>query len=96
MHRGPKIVISGGGTGGHIFPAVSIAKEIIKKYPDALIQFIGANGRMEMERIPEAGFPIFGINIAGFQRKSILKNIGLAIKLISSIIKVFKFFGCFL
>ena len=91
MHRGPKIVISGGGTGGHIFPAVSIAKEIIKKYPDALIQFIGANGRMEMERIPEAGFPIFGINIAGFQRKSILKNIGLPIKLISSIIKVFKF-----
>lgn len=91
MHRGPKIVISGGGTGGHIFPAVSIAKEIIKKYPDALIQFIGANGRMEMERIPEAGFPIFGINIAGFQRKSILKNIDLPIKLISSIIKVFKF-----
>mgnify|MGYP001288131869 FL=1 len=91
MPRGPKIVISGGGTGGHIFPAVSIAKEIIKKYPNALIQFIGANGRMEMERIPEAGFPIFGINIAGFQRKSLLKNIGLPAKLISSIFAVFKF-----
>jgi len=91
MTRGPKIVISGGGTGGHIFPAISIAKEIIKKYPDALIQFIGANGRMEMERIPEAGFPIFGINIAGFQRKSLLKNIGLPAKLISSLFAVFKF-----
>ena len=91
MARGPKIVISGGGTGGHIFPAVSIAKEIIKKYPDALIQFIGANGRMEMERIPEAGFPIYGINIAGFQRKSLFKNIGLPAKLISSLFAVFKF-----
>ncbi|MDG1881274.1 MAG: undecaprenyldiphospho-muramoylpentapeptide beta-N-acetylglucosaminyltransferase [Schleiferiaceae bacterium] len=91
MARGPKIVISGGGTGGHIFPAVSIAKEIIKKYPDALIQFIGANGRMEMERIPEAGFPIHGINIAGFQRKSLFKNIGLPAKLISSLFAVFKF-----
>ena len=91
MARGPKIVISGGGTGGHIFPAVSIAKEIIKKYPDALIQFIGANGRMEMERIPEAGFPVYGINIAGFQRKSLFKNIGLPAKLISSLFAVFKF-----
>lgn len=91
MAKGPKIVISGGGTGGHIFPAVSIAKEIIKKYPDALIQFIGANGRMEMERIPEAGFPVYGINIAGFQRKSLFKNIGLPAKLISSLFAVFKF-----
>jgi len=87
MNRSPKVVISGGGTGGHIFPAISIAQEINKRYPQAWIQFIGANNRMEMSKIPESGFPIIGINIAGFQRKSILKNLSLPIKILLSLFK---------
>tara|TARA_B100000780_G_C21125827_1_gene456793 strand:+ start:2250 stop:3374 length:1125 start_codon:yes stop_codon:yes gene_type:complete len=90
MNRSPKVVISGGGTGGHIFPAISIAQEINKRYPQAWIQFIGANNRMEMSKIPESGFPIIGINIAGFQRKSILKNLSLPIKILLSLFKVYR------
>ena len=70
-----KVIISGGGTGGHIFPAVSIANAIKKQHPEAEILFVGALGRMEMQRVPAAGYPIKGLPIAGFNRKSLLKNI---------------------
>ena len=86
----PRILMSGGGTGGHIFPAVAIAQEIKKRFPDAEFLFIGANGKMEMEKVPQAGFKIIGLNIAGFDRGNLLKNIGLPFKLISSLIKAKK------
>lgn len=70
-----RIIVSGGGTGGHIFPAVSIANAIKKQHPDAEILFVGAEGRMEMQRVPAAGYKIIGLPIAGFDRKNILKNI---------------------
>lgn len=85
-----KILMSGGGTGGHIFPAVAIAQEIQKRYPDAEFLFIGANGKMEMEKVPQAGFKIEGLNIAGFDRGNLLKNIGLPFKIISSLIRAKK------
>ncbi|MBS1613247.1 MAG: undecaprenyldiphospho-muramoylpentapeptide beta-N-acetylglucosaminyltransferase [Bacteroidetes bacterium] len=81
-----KVIISGGGTGGHIFPAVAIANTIKKRVPNADILFVGANGRMEMEKVPQAGYKIMGLNIAGFQRGSIVKNIGLPFKMLSSIL----------
>ncbi len=80
-----RIVISGGGTGGHIFPAVSIAQEVQRRYPEAEIRFIGAQGRMEMERVPAAGYPIAGIPIAGFQRSALHKNFGLPLKIWKSL-----------
>ncbi|TWV12595.1 undecaprenyldiphospho-muramoylpentapeptide beta-N-acetylglucosaminyltransferase [Bacteroidaceae bacterium HV4-6-C5C] len=92
----PRIIISGGGTGGHIFPAVSIANAIKELRPDADILFVGAEGRMEMQRVPDAGYKIIGLPIAGFDRKHLLKNIAVLIKLIRSqwkarsIIKEFK------
>lgn len=86
----PRILMSGGGTGGHIFPAVAIAQEIKKRFPDAEFLFIGANGKMEMEKVPQAGFNIVGLNIAGFDRGNLLKNLGLPFKLISSLIKAKK------
>ena len=70
----PRIIISGGGTGGHIFPAVSIANAIKAKRPDAEILFVGAIGRMEMQRVPAAGYEIKGLPIQGFDRKNPLKN----------------------
>ncbi len=82
-----RVLLSGGGTGGHIFPAVAIAQEIQKRFPDAEFLFIGANGKMEMEKVPQAGFKIEGLNIAGFDRGNLLKNIGLPFKIISSLIK---------
>lgn len=86
----PRILMSGGGTGGHIFPAVAIAQEIKKRFPDAEFLFIGAHGKMEMEKVPQAGFNIVGLNIAGFDRGNLLKNLGLPFKLISSLIKAKK------
>lgn len=85
-----KILMSGGGTGGHIFPAVAIAQEIKNRFPDAEFLFIGANGKMEMEKVPQAGFRIEGLNIAGFDRGNLLKNINLPFKLIASLIKAKK------
>jgi UDP-N-acetylglucosamine--N-acetylmuramyl-(pentapeptide) pyrophosphoryl-undecaprenol N-acetylglucosamine transferase len=66
MSKKLKVLMSGGGTGGHIFPAVAIAQEIQKRFPDAEFLFMGANGKMEMEKVPQAGFKIEGLNIAGF------------------------------
>lgn len=85
--QNPNIIISGGGTGGHIFPAISIANAIMQKQPDANILFVGAKGKMEMEKIPAAGYKIIGLLITGFQRKFSLKNIALVFKLMSSLIK---------
>ena len=69
-----KIIISGGGTGGHIFPAVAIANEIRRRYPDAEILFVGANGRMEMTRVPELGYAIVGLDVTGLQRRLTPQN----------------------
>src|SRR5476651_234201 len=82
-----RIIISGGGTGGHIFPAIAIANALKKIDPATEILFVGANGRMEMEKVPAAGYKIIGLDIQGIQRKSILKNLLFPIKLIKSILK---------
>lgn len=79
-----RVIISGGGTGGHIFPAVSIANAIREKRPDAKILFVGAEGRMEMQRVPAAGYEIKGLPIAGFDRKHLLKNISVLLKIMKS------------
>jgi UDP-N-acetylglucosamine--N-acetylmuramyl-(pentapeptide) pyrophosphoryl-undecaprenol N-acetylglucosamine transferase len=76
-----RVIISGGGTGGHIFPALSIAGEIRARFPDADILFIGAEDRMEMERVPAAGYRIAGLPVSGFNRAQKLKNIGVLVKL---------------
>lgn len=80
-----KIVISGGGTGGHIFPALAIANEIKKRNPDVEILFVGAEGKMEMEKVPAAGYKIVGLPIVGLQRKLTLKNLALPFKLLKSL-----------
>ena len=90
MSRKLKVLMSGGGTGGHIFPAIAIADEIRKRFPDAEFLFIGANGKMEMEKVPQAGYKIIGLNIAGFDRGNLLKNVGLPFKVVSSLAKARK------
>ena len=84
MKENLRIIISGGGTGGHIFPAVSIANAIKEQLPDTEILFVGAEGRMEMHRVPAAGYQIKGLPVAGFDRKNLLKNIPVLIKLFKS------------
>ena len=84
MNKNLRIIISGGGTGGHIFPAVSIANAIKELCPDTEILFVGAEGRMEMHRVPAAGYPIKGLPVAGFDRKNLFKNIPVLIKLFKS------------
>lgn len=79
-----RVIIAGGGTGGHIFPAIAIAHALKKQHPATNILFVGALGKMEMEKVPQAGFPIRGIDIAGFNRSSLLKNIALPYKLLKS------------
>lgn len=85
--RGRRIIISGGGTGGHIFPAVAIANALKALDPSTEILFVGAKGRMEMEKVPAAGYEIIGLDIQGIQRKSIIKNLMLPFKLIGSVRK---------
>ena len=87
MNKKLKILLSGGGTGGHIFPAIAIADEIKKRFPDAEFLFIGANGKMEMEKVPQAGYKIEGIDIAGINRGNILSNLGLPFKILKSLSK---------
>lgn len=82
-----RILISGGGTGGHIFPALSIAAALKRRNPDAKILFVGALGRMEMERVPAAGFEIVGLPVAGFDRKRPWRNIPVLLKLWKSMRK---------
>ena len=90
MSQNLKIIISGGGTGGHIFPAVSIANAIKEQHPDAEILFVGAEGRMEMQRVPAAGYNIIGLPVAGFDRKHLLKNVLVIIKLLRSQFKAWR------
>jgi UDP-N-acetylglucosamine--N-acetylmuramyl-(pentapeptide) pyrophosphoryl-undecaprenol N-acetylglucosamine transferase len=83
-----RIIIAGGGTGGHIFPAIAIANAIKQLQPGTEILFIGAKGKMEMEKVPQAGYNIEGLDIAGFNRSSLIKNIGLPYKLARSFFQV--------
>ena len=85
-----RIMVSGGGTGGHIFPAVSIANALKAKLPDCDILFVGAEGRMEMERVPAAGYKIVGLPISGFNRQNPLKNVGVVVRLAKSLWKARK------
>lgn len=85
---GKKVIIAGGGTGGHIFPAIAIANALKKQDSTIEILFVGAKGRMEMEKVPQAGFAIQGLDIAGFNRSSLIKNIGLPFKLVKSFFQV--------
>lgn len=85
MNKKLKVLLSGGGTGGHIFPAIAIADEIRKRFPDAEFLFIGANGKMEMEKVPQAGYKIEGIDIAGIDRGNLLSNLGLPFKILKSL-----------
>ena len=80
----PRIIISGGGTGGHIFPAISIANALKALCPGADILFVGAEGRMEMQRVPDAGYPIIGLPVAGFDRQHLWKNFSVLVKLLRS------------
>jgi UDP-N-acetylglucosamine--N-acetylmuramyl-(pentapeptide) pyrophosphoryl-undecaprenol N-acetylglucosamine transferase len=90
-----KIIIAGGGTGGHIFPAIAIANALKKEQPEIEILFVGAKGKMEMEKVPQAGYPIEGLDIAGFNRQSLLKNVSLPYKLIKSFWQVRKIMSDF-
>ena len=85
MDKKIKVLVSGGGTGGHIFPAISIANAIKNKCPNADILFVGAENRMEMEKVPAAGYPIIGLPVSGFDRKHLLKNIKVLFRLFKSI-----------
>ena len=85
-----KIIISAGGTGGHIYPAIAVANEIKELRPDTEILFVGAKGRMEMEKVPKAGYPIVGLWISGIQRKLTIDNLSFPFKLISSVFKARK------
>jgi UDP-N-acetylglucosamine--N-acetylmuramyl-(pentapeptide) pyrophosphoryl-undecaprenol N-acetylglucosamine transferase len=89
------IILAGGGTGGHIFPAVAIANALKKTEPDLDILFVGAKGKMEMEKVPQYGYAIEGIDIAGFNRSSLIKNWGLPFKLIRSFFQVRKIIDTF-
>lgn len=93
--RGGRIIIAGGGTGGHIFPAVAIANALRKFEPTIEILFVGAKGKMEMEKVPQAGYNIKGLDIAGFNRSSLIKNIGLPFKLLKSFWQVRNIIGTF-
>lgn len=83
-----RFLIAGGGTGGHIFPAIAIANELSRQLPGCEILFVGARGKMEMEKVPQAGFKIEGLDIAGFNRSSLIKNISLPFKLVKSFLQV--------
>jgi UDP-N-acetylglucosamine--N-acetylmuramyl-(pentapeptide) pyrophosphoryl-undecaprenol N-acetylglucosamine transferase len=90
-----RIIIAGGGTGGHIFPAIAIANALKKRDNTIDILFVGAKGRMEMEKVPQAGYNIEGIDIAGFNRSSLIKNVGLPFKLVKSFFQVRRIFNRF-
>lgn len=90
-----KFIISGGGTGGHIYPAIAIANELKVHYPDCKILFVGAKDKMEMQKVPQAGYPIKGLWISGLQRKLTLQNLLFPIKVIDSLFKSFRIIRTF-
>ena len=83
-NRKPNILISGGGTGGHIFPALAIAGEVKRRCPEANILFVGADNRMEMEKVPAAGYKIIGLPVSGFDRKNLFRNFKVLFRLFKS------------
>ena len=95
MKQSINIIISGGGTGGHIYPAIAIANELKLRYPDANFLFVGANDKMEMEKVPQAGFEIEGLWISGIQRKLTLDNLSFPFKLMNSLWKASKIINKF-
>jgi UDP-N-acetylglucosamine--N-acetylmuramyl-(pentapeptide) pyrophosphoryl-undecaprenol N-acetylglucosamine transferase len=95
MPKPLRIIIAGGGTGGHIFPAIAVAQAIQKLQPNAAILFVGAKGKMEMEKVPQAGYKIIGLTIAGLNRANIFKNWSLPFKLIKSFFQVSNIFNKF-
>ena len=84
-YKALRVIISGGGTGGHIFPAVSIANKLKELNPETEILFVGAEGRMEMEKVPAAGYRIIGLPVAGLQRRLTLSNLALPYKVVKSV-----------
>ncbi|MCK5372263.1 MAG: glycosyltransferase, partial [Cyclobacteriaceae bacterium] len=90
-----RVIISGGGTGGHVYPALAIANKMKELFPDTKFLFIGAKGKMEMEKVPDAGYDIVGLWISGLQRKLTLKNLMFPIKLLSSMMKTRKIINDF-
>lgn len=95
MSKSVNILLSGGGTGGHIYPAISIANELKKRFKDAQFLFVGANNRMEMEKVPQAGYAIKGLWISGIQRKLTFDNLMFPVKLISSCWNAYKIIKSF-
>ena len=95
MKQSINILISGGGTGGHIYPAIAIANEIKVRYPNANFLFVGAKDKMEMEKVPQAGYEIKGLWISGIQRKLTLDNISFPFKLIHSLYNALKIINKF-
>ncbi len=92
---GKRIIIAGGGTGGHIFPAIAIGNALKQQDPAVTLLFVGAKGKMEMQKVPQAGFDIEGLDIAGFNRSSLIKNISLPFKLVKSFFQVRQIFNRF-
>jgi UDP-N-acetylglucosamine--N-acetylmuramyl-(pentapeptide) pyrophosphoryl-undecaprenol N-acetylglucosamine transferase len=90
-----RLIMAGGGTGGHIFPAIAIANALKKRNSSIEILFVGAKGKMEMEKVPQAGYKIEGLDIAGFNRSSLIKNFGLPFKLVKSFLQVRGIFNRF-
>lgn len=90
-----KVLISGGGTGGHIFPALSIANALKRRDPETEILFVGAEGRMEMERVPAAGYEIIGLPVSGFNRRNLFSNIRVLFRLFKSMWKAKKILSSF-
>lgn len=84
-----RILISGGGTGGHIFPAISIANKVKERFPEAEILFVGAENRMEMDKVPAAGYKIIGLPVSGFDRSKLLNNVKVLLRLGKSLLKAF-------
>ena len=82
-----RFILSGGGTGGHLYPALAIGQKLREYYPDAAILFVGAKGKIEMDKVPKAGFAIEGLWIGGFNRQKLMKNLSLPFKIISSLCK---------
>ena len=94
-HKTYRIILSGGGTGGHIYPAIAIANELKSRFTDAEFLFVGALDRMEMEKVPQAGYKIEGLWISGIQRKLTMRNLAFPFKLISSLLKSRKIINAF-